>query len=227
MHLQDERNRYREFHNERGLWITANDELCRRDAEQLQLTAERAASLTRQLLAFSRKQLLQPQLLNLNLIITDLEKMVSRLIGEDIELVTRLEPNLALVKADPGQLEQVILNLVVNARDAMPQGGKLIVETANVYLDSVYAQQHISMRAGPHLLLTVSDTGIGMDATTREHLFEPFFTTKEVGQGTGLGLSISYSIVEKHGGQINVESTPGQGTTFTLIFPVSALLPEV
>ncbi|MGH7321738.1 MAG: GAF domain-containing protein [Candidatus Rokuibacteriota bacterium] len=191
----------------------------RRHVELLRQTADRAATLTQQLLAFSRKQMLQPKILDLNLVVAAIKKMLRRLIGEHIDLVLHLEPALGRVKADPGQLEQVILNLAVNARDAMLQGGRLTISTADVELDAMFVRQNPGAQPGSFVRLSVSDTGIGMDSGTQAHLFEPFFTTKGVGQGTGLGLATVYGIVKQSGGYIAVESTPGHGTTFTIYLP--------
>jgi len=191
----------------------------RQDADEIHKAAERAAGLTRQLLAFSRQQVLQPTVLEVNNLVSDLEKMLRRLLGEDVELSTRLAPTTGRVKADPGQLEQVIMNLAVNARDAMPNGGKLTLETGNVELDEVYATDHYPARAGPFVLLAVSDTGIGMSDETQAHMFEPFFTTKEKGKGTGLGLATVYGIIKQSGGFIWVYSEVGHGTTFKLYLP--------
>jgi two-component system cell cycle sensor histidine kinase/response regulator CckA len=185
----------------------------------IQKTAERAAVLIQQLLAFSRKQVLQKRVLNLNSVVTDMEKMLRPLIGEDIALATILDPSLGPVSADPGQLGQVVMNLAVNARDAMPRGGKLTLKTSNVHLDSAAVSLQSGSRAGGYSVFSVSDTGVGMDSTTQARIFDPFFTTKEPGKGTGLGLSTVYGIVQQHGGFITVESACEVGTIFKIHLP--------
>jgi signal transduction histidine kinase/ActR/RegA family two-component response regulator len=191
----------------------------RRSLEQIQKAGNRAVAMTRQLLAFSRMQVLEPRVLDLNEVVAEMGKMLPRLIGEHIEYVFSPAANLSCVKADPGQIEQVIMNLMVNARDAMPTGGKIVVRTQDVVLDEAQARQHAPMAPGPYVLLSVSDTGHGMDAETKAHIFEPFFTTKEVGKGTGLGLATVYGVVKQSGGFIYVHSSPGQGATFEIYLP--------
>ncbi len=189
------------------------------DIQQILLAGERAAGLTRQLLAFSRQQVLQLVILNLNEVVNNINSMLQRLIGEDIDFITILEPNLGYIKADSGQIEQIIMNLVINARDAMPDGGQLTIETQNAYLDDLYTRRYVNLKTGPYILLAVSDTGVGMDAETQAHIFEPFYTTKPQNKGTGLGLATVYGIINQYNGHIVVSSNPGHGTTFKIYLP--------
>ena len=198
--------------------LAPNDPL-RKSAEEIRKAGERAASLTHQLLAFSRQQVLQPQILDLNALVTDMGRMLNRLIGMHIELSINLEAELGQVKAEQSQIEQVIVNLAVNARDAMPEGGKLLIETSNLDVDDKLASSLPFLQSGPYVLLTVTDTGTGMDAETRRHIFEPFFTTKAPGKGTGLGLATVYGVVKQSGGGVVVDSEPGQGSTFRIFLP--------
>jgi signal transduction histidine kinase len=198
--------------------MPAEDPL-RRNIKEIKDAGDRAAELTSQLLAFSRKQILKPRVYNLNAAITEIDKMLRRIIRENIELRIVLASGLANIKADPGQIEQVIMNLAVNSRDAMPRGGTLTVQTENIHLDEEYVSQNISVSPGDFVRLTVTDTGSGMDQDTQKHIFEPFFTTKDVGKGTGLGLSTVYGIVKQSGGDIMVYSEIGHGTTFKIYLP--------
>src|SRR3989442_5014248 len=196
------------------------------DLEEIRKAARRAAALTRQLLAFSRKQVLEPRIIDVNSVVVNLEKMLRSLISENIALRTHLATDLAAARADPNQIEQVIMNLAINARDAMPEGGSLTIETGNATLDEAYAQQHVSVVPGEYVMLAVSDTGCGMDEHTKARIFEPFFTTKAPGRGTGLGLSTVYGIVKQSGGNIWLYSEPNKGTTFKVYLPAVQAAPE-
>ena len=202
--------------------LLAREELApalRRDIEEIRKAADRAAVLTRQLLAFSRRQALRPQVMNLNDAVRSMAGLYRSLLGESVSVVTRLQPDLRPVEVDPAQIEQVLMNLVINAKDAMPEGGNVTIETQNVELDSEYARAHVSVSPGAYVMLSVSDTGHGMTKEVQEQIFEPFFTTKPHGKGTGLGLSTVYGIVKQSGGNIWVYSEPGRGTTFKVYFP--------
>jgi two-component system, cell cycle sensor histidine kinase and response regulator CckA len=199
--------------------IPESDQM-RAPVDQIIKAGNRASSLTKQLLAFSRQQVLEPKILLLNAVVSDTEKMLRRLIGEDIELLTSLDSSLGKIRADQGQIEQVIMNLVVNARDAMPEGGRLVIETTNFEIDDEFVRRYAyPVLPGAYILLTVSDNGIGMDTATQQRIFEPFFTTKEKGKGTGLGLSLVYGVVKQSGGYIDVVSARGKGTTFNIYLP--------
>lgn len=206
-------------HSELLLRQLGADDPRRKSAAQIEKSADFAAALTRQLLTFSRKQVIEPQVLNPNTVVLDVERMLRRLIGEDIEFCTVLDPAAGNIKADPGQIEQVIMNLAVNARDAMPAGGKLTVTTANTSLDENYLKNFPDLSPGDYVMLAVTDTGTGMSEEVKAHLFEPFFTTKPAGKGTGLGLATCFGIVKQNTGHINLYSELGRGTTFKIYFP--------
>lgn len=206
-------------HSELLLRQQAADDPLRKHAEQIEKAAHMAAALTRQLLTFSRKQLIEPRVLELNAVIVNIEKMLRRLIGEDIEFCTLLDPAAGHIKADPGQIDQVIMNLAVNARDAMPNGGKLTVTTANATLGKNHTKNFPDLPAGEYVMMAIADTGTGMSEEVKAHLFEPFFTTKPPGKGTGLGLATCFGIVKQNTGHIEVHSEVGKGTTFKIYFP--------
>jgi len=191
----------------------------RRDVKIIGDAGDRAASLTRQLLAFSRAQILESTVLDMNEVIADMKAVLESVLREDVDLIMDLDPSTGLVTADRAQLEQIILILAINARDAMPEGGNLTLGTRNVELDSAYVRRHLDARPGPHVVLTVSDSGSGMDAATRARIFEPFFTTKDIGKGRGLGLAAAYGIIHQSRGHITVDSEPGQGTSFRIYLP--------
>jgi len=220
-----------EFNNYLGIVLGYSDllleeagatESLRRNVAEIKAATQRAASVTRQLLALSRRQVLEPEVLDVNAVVWETHKFLRRLIPGNIDLVPVLEPNLQLVKVDPSQIQQILINLVVNARDALPQGGKVVIETANVELDEEYAGGHIEVQPGRYVMLAVSDNGSGMDEQTKARIFEPFFTTKQEGKGTGLGLSTVYGIVRQSGGHITVESALREGTSFRMYLPPTA-----
>jgi nitrogen-specific signal transduction histidine kinase/ActR/RegA family two-component response regulator len=196
-----------------------SDHSAHADLQEIQRAANRAAALTNQLLSFARKRVIEPSIFGLNDLIRDMESLLRRLIGEEVVLIIRLDPQLGPIRADPGQIEQVLVNLVVNARDAMSTGGMLTIVTSNAQLDGAYARQHTGATAGAYALLSVSDTGVGMPREVQAHIFEPFYTTKEHSKGTGLGLATCYGIVKQHGGYIWFSSEVGQGSTFNVYLP--------
>jgi signal transduction histidine kinase/CheY-like chemotaxis protein len=195
------------------------DDPLREPVDEILLAGNRAATLTQQLLAFSRKQVAEPRVISLNDVVAEARKMLSRLIGDDIEIIVRLDPDLGSVVVDPSQMNQVLVNMAINARDAMPDGGRIIIETSNTDLGEHYAAQHAGVKPGPYVLLSITDTGVGMTQEVVQHIFEPFFTTKSTGVGTGLGLSTVYGIVKQAGGWIWVYSEPGAGSTFKVYLP--------
>jgi signal transduction histidine kinase/CheY-like chemotaxis protein len=209
-----------------GAMELREDDPLRQDFDEIRATAERASTLTQQLLAFARRQIVEPKLVNLNELILNMHRMLGRLIGEDIELVTLPAADLRTVRVDPNQFEQVVVNLVVNARDAMPGGGRLIIETANVSLSDRMTSDAVNLPAGHYAMLAVTDSGTGMSEETKGHLFEPFYTTKEQGRGTGLGLATSYGVVRQAGGEIYVYSEPGNGTSMKIYLPHVGAQPD-